>query len=184
MEERDEESILLAEWFDEHGEFLASLAYHYEQEAGAVEALLQDTFAEAAGLVKRFHDHASPRTWLAGLLKKKGIERLVGRMAPVVESRVDLGHDLADDVSPLSTNQSDNTPARSPSTAPSHTTLFEYLRILPELHRRVLLLREVGELDLTEMNTLLGISVDELRRILLEGRLKLQGCLIQRVRSR
>jgi RNA polymerase sigma factor (sigma-70 family) len=187
MEGREEESVLLAEWFDEHGEFLARLAYRYEQDAGAVEALLHDTFVEAADLVKRFHAHASPRTWLAGLLKKKAIEKLAGcevRRSSMGNSRDPLGQDVADDVRPSSMKPADRASEGVSPPDTSHAKLFEDLNILPELHRRVLLLREVGDLDLTEMSTLLSISIDELRRILLEGRLKLQDCLVQRVRSR
>ena len=151
--------------------------------AAVAQEVTQDTWLGVIRGVDRFEGRSSFKTWLFRILAnraKSAVDReaRAGRPDDTIEERFDASGAWVTPPEPWSDRADDRLVAEQ--LAPR---VHEFLALLPDAQRQVVLLRDVEGLDAADVATLLGISDGNQRVLLHRGRTRLRGLLGDEVLS-
>ena len=186
----DDESArqTLAQWLDEHGDYLFRFACFQVRDDAAAEDLVQDTLLAAFSAKRDFRQHASVRTWLTAILKNKIVDhfRRVRREIPagsVIESETeeDATATLFDERGhwrsrPLDTKD----PALALEDKQFWRALSECLAGLSPVQAEAFVLAELHELTTAEVCKVLQLKPSNVWVVLHRARTRLRLCLENR----
>lgn len=143
--------------------------------------LTQDVFITFLETLDRFEGRSQVRTWLLGILYRKGQER----------RRLMYREETLDPADPVFESwfterglwvQHPKDPTELFDDEGAMQAISDCLAKLPELHRSVFQLREVEELSAAEVSDVLGESVNHIGVLLHRARTRLRDCLTKKGR--
>jgi RNA polymerase sigma-70 factor (ECF subfamily) len=176
-------------WVDEHGDYLFKYALLRLRDAARAEDLVQDTFLAALKGGKNFAGRSAEKTWLVGILKNKIADHF--RKASREKSFTDLAfyddeeknNFVAEGLSGGSW-LNDHAPADwtpNPGAALDNEAFWKTFREcaskLPKNINSAFCLREIDEVESSEICRMLNISENNLWVMLHRARMALRRCL-------
>jgi len=170
------------EWLSMYGDYLYRYALFRLGNEETARDIVQETLIAAWKAKKKFRGDSSVRTWLVGILKHK----VTDYVRKQIRDRNLINHLETDPTSdffdangkwlyPLQGWHDD--PERLCSNQQFMLTLQACMAALPEHHRHVFSLRELGGEDTAEICKSCGISSTNLHVIMHRARLALRQCL-------
>jgi RNA polymerase sigma-70 factor (ECF subfamily) len=180
--ERERQAVAPETWVDNHGDYLFRFAWKRLQNREIAEDVVQETYLEALRGFNAFRGDASERTWLISILRHKIVDYFRK------SSREDLVHDEKSfDGSEDSFDEHGKWAIKplnwkyDPKNLLEKKEFWQVLkRCLAELPQRMahtFALRELEELESTEISQIIGISLNNLSVVLYRARMKLRRCL-------
>lgn len=166
----------LSEIVKEHGGVLLRAALGMGMPETDAEEVVQDTFATFLGALDRFEGRSSVRTFLFGILYRKGLER--GRK----RSR-ELATDPIDEVFDKSFNfvdhwrRSPKGPEDEAQAKETSAIIAECMKGLGDVQRSAFHLKEVSGESAASICNILKVTDTHLRVILFRARNKLRECI-------
>lgn len=173
-----------ASWIDKHGDYLFRYALMRVRNREAAENLVQETFLAALTARRSFSGRSTERTWMIGILKHKIIdqyrksfrEKPVSELQTEEEQTIDSFYDAMEN------------PRKYPKdwmAAPEallHSKEFwevlkECMGKLPKRTASAFAMRELDDMDTSDVCKELGITPTNLWVILHRARLQLRECL-------
>jgi len=175
----------VAEWVEQHGDYLFRYALMRMREHDIAEELVQETLLAAVKGRESFKGDSSARTWLIGILKHKILDHLrrIGRENKV---RFDIGSGGDIDryfdehgkwLEQHQPNRWTTDPAQLTEQKEFFGVLQGCLSKLPDRLRHVFTLRELDDLTTEEICKELEITSTNLWVILYRARVKLRDCI-------
>lgn len=176
-------------WVKQHGEYLYRYALMRVRDQALAEDLIQDTFLAALRARSEFAGQSSERTWLVAILKNKIIDhfRKTGREVALEEEESESpqgGQNFRNSGLLAGAWKSGGRPKEwmvDSSDPVEQKEFWNYLRLcLSELSPRdaqAFVLREMEELEASEICNKLGLSSTNLRVLLYRARKMLRRCL-------
>jgi len=167
--------------------YLLRVARLQLRDTALAEDVVQDTLAAALAAQAGFTGKSSVKTWLTGILKHKIVDAIRRKQRePVAASTLDEEADLEDFEGLFKENGAWQTPPADwgdPEASLSRRQFFDMmdfcLEKLPPNTARVLMMREVMELESDEICKELRITANNLWVILYRARMSLRECLEQ-----
>jgi RNA polymerase sigma-70 factor (ECF subfamily) len=175
-------------WLDEHGDALYRYARSRVRKRELAEDLVQETLLAALQSRDRFQGRSTVRTWLLSILRRK----IVDQYRRLGESRPGSGSGSTAGPDPLraryfsiqglwkSAPASWKTPDKALEDREFWDVLEGCLSRLPRLLSSVFILRELEDLEMTELCRTLALSEGNVRVRLHRARLLLRECLERR----
>jgi len=176
-------------WVDRHGDYLFDYAMMRLRSHAAAQDVVQDTFLAALRGRQTFRGTAGERGWLLGILKHKVHDYFRKTTRQPCFSQLNLQHDEATDefcidglhqgawFAPLAPADWPAIPGDSLDNAAFWQVFYDCTAKLPRQTARAFLLRELDELDMPQICSLLEISENNLWVLLHRARLALRRCL-------
>ena len=175
-------------WLDEHGDALFRYARSRVRKRELAEDLVQETLLAALQSRDHFQGRSTVRTWLLSILRRKVVDhyRRLGASRPAPES------DSIEDPDPVcaryfttqglwkTASASWKTPDQALEDREFWDVLEGCLSRLPRALSSVFVLRELEELEMTELRRTLALSEGNIRVRLHRARLLLRECLERR----
>jgi RNA polymerase sigma-70 factor (ECF subfamily) len=160
--------------------YRAALALGFTDDAA--QDLTQDVFTTFLETLDRFEGRSQVRTWLLGILYRKGQER---RRLMYREETLDPADPVFES---LFTErglwvQHPQDPTEIFDDEGAMQAIANCLAKLPALHRSVFQLRQVEELSAAEVSEMLGESVNHIGVLLHRARTRLRDCLMKKGRT-
>jgi len=172
-------------WVDEYGDALFSYALSRLKNRASAEDVVQETFLAALRSKDRFSGSSSARTWLIGILKHKIVDliRKENREQPIdeidtFESPEETVFDRKGHwrVKPVEWQIH---PGKILEQKEFMAVLFQCLEHLPDRLHRLFVLRELENINSTEICKELEITSTNLWVMLHRARMQLRGCLTE-----
>lgn len=175
------------EWPDRYGDELYAFALGRVSDPGGAEELVQDTFLSALGALDSFRGHASERTWLFVILKRKIIDhyRRQARSPFVPLDQESVGSDEAGFFRPDDGHWREEQYPQAWNVRADDVLEQQELRQtmqrcqdrLPARHGAVFVLRFVEDLPAEEICQELGLTAANYWVIVHRAKLHLRKCL-------
>ncbi|MBM3342454.1 MAG: sigma-70 family RNA polymerase sigma factor [Betaproteobacteria bacterium] len=169
---------------EQHCPYLVRYAMLQLRNASVAQDVVQDTLAAALGGLARFAGHSPMKTWLTGILKHKIIDhhRRAAREQPLTDDETRSEGEAADalfredghwDVPPNHWGD----PERALDNKRFLEALEKCTQLLPAKTARVFMMRDVMQLETSDICKELGISATHCWVMLHRARLALRECL-------
>lgn len=173
-----------SQWLDLHGDALFRFAIMRVSDQIAAEDLVQDTFVAALKAKERFAGKSSERTWLTGILKHKILDYYRKSGREISESTLSKEEDFSLDVL-FRENGSWKIPPRDWESTPEKSVinaqLGEFIQFcieqLPDVHRKLFIMREIDDLSTEEICKELDLSQTNLWVTMHRCRARLRKCI-------
>lgn len=176
------------EWLEEHGDYLLRLALARVHDRDTAEDLVQDTLVAAVRNAASHEGRSTVRAWLGGILRHKILDhfREVTRTmtATDLESQMDPDGEFENHFFESMGFWKFPRPKRWQLRPDELAEEQDFLRVLkdcvsklPGLMSKVFVLRDMDEVDSTEVCETLGISEANLYTTLHRARFRLRRCL-------
>jgi RNA polymerase sigma-70 factor (ECF subfamily) len=178
-----------AAWVDDHGDYLYRYALARVRSENAAEDLVQETLLSAMQSLQSYTGRSTERTWLTGIIKHKIIDhyRRSSREVPFDPADADLSEfdPMFERQDEFQNHWNDYLSPRiwksSPEDALQQTDFFRVLQAcmtkLPERVAAVFSLREMNELDSTEICEILGLTANNFWVMKHRARMSLRRCI-------
>ncbi|MCA9090370.1 MAG: sigma-70 family RNA polymerase sigma factor [Planctomycetaceae bacterium] len=170
-------------WVDHHADYLFRYARSRVRQQDIAEDLVQETFLAALHARERFAGASTERTWLVGILRRKIVDHYRRQHRELAWSDVTDAHTLHDSRFDAQGNWK-SPPGHWPTAAGNELENQEFwatfkscLQKLPERMASAFTLRELEELDGSEVCEVLNVSSNNLWVMLHRARASLVRCL-------
>lgn len=188
MEDDKSARQMLAQWLDEHGDYLFRFACFQVRDVPAAEDLVQDTLLAAFKAQRDFRQHASVRTWLIAILKNKIVDHFRRLRREIPADSVIDGETEEDTTATLFDERghwrSHPLEAKDPSLALEDKqfwrALSDCLAGLSPVQAEAFVLAEVHELSTAEVCKVLQLKPSNVWVVLHRARTRLRLCLENR----
>ena len=169
-------------WLVDHGDYLFRMARRQLHSDALAEDAVQETLLAAISAQARYAGHASPRTWLTGILKHKIVDQIRRNMREVELPRDEDGEEAVDSLFKQDGHWAE--PPRPWGNPHAEAELSQLRRVLDECADRlkpvmaqVFSLREVAGMETEEICKELGITPTNCWVLLHRARLFMRQCL-------